>query len=113
MPATSGEATLVPPTSPQLPSIRMETGVTTAATAAMSLSVRLLQPLSVCHLGLGLVVQPLPVPPLMAGSFQTSSNQPRAVSGTLNSAVPPTATTFGEDAGKSVVWKPSSKYASA
>jgi hypothetical protein len=82
--------------------------VTTAATAATSSSVRLEQPVSVCHAGFGSRrVQPLPVPALIAGSFQTSSDQPRAVLGALNSAVPPTATTFGDAAGKSVAPKPS------
>src|SRR5580700_9967158 len=110
-PATSGVATLVPPSSTQ-PSFPVpipppssysyesytETGDSRLATAATSLSMRLeLSPLQSnpdCHAGcVSYALQP---PPL---SFQTVSSQPRSVFSAFFNVVPPTEITSLEAAG--------------
>ena len=93
-----GAATLVPPKTyhpllPVDPGPYTETPVLGSATAATSPTVRLPQPLSVCHDGFAkTVLQPLPVP------FHTVSLQPRELLAGVR-LVPPTATTCGDDAG--------------
>src|SRR5271163_1928066 len=100
MPATSGELALVPHTFTQPSSgvLYTDTGVAHAATAATSLVIRPAQPLSVCQEGLANKLQPLPLPDGRSGSNQTSSDQPRAFSARCR-LVPPTATTYGSEAG--------------
>ncbi len=72
-----------------------------SATAATSLLVRLLQPVSVCQDGLGSSAeQPDPVPLPPAPEPQTVSVQPRELAAEL-SEVPPTAVTYCEAAGYS------------
>ena len=103
----------MPPYTCQLPSRRTDTPVSTAASAATSSSVRMVQPSSFCHEGLGsCLLQPLPVPMNSSGSFHTVSLQPRGLAASLYSDVPPTATTFGDDAGK-LVCRPMKKYVSS
>src|ERR1700758_3884076 len=101
IPATSGELTLVPHRSIQPPSVESntDTGVAQAATAATSLSVRPLQPVSVCQEGLGWMLQPLPVPTPSPRSPQTFPSKPRGFF-EWRSAVPPIAATVGSAAGK-------------
>src|SRR5271165_5776638 len=97
LPATSGLAPLVPPSSIQPGSCldhqyssssyesATHTGVAVLATAATSLSVRLAQPVSVCQVGLGsYALQPPLVPDASTGrvslaSPQTVSDHPRAL----------------------------------
>jgi hypothetical protein len=63
--------------------------------------VRLVQPVSVCRLGLvSYAEQPEPVPSVLL-VFQTVSVQPRVVEVALVSAVPPTEVTYCEAAGYS------------
>ena len=97
-----GAPTLVPPKTYHLPPAvpplipahhTPQTPVFGSATAATSPTVRLPQPLSVCHDGFAkTVLQPLPVP------FHTVSLQPRELLAGVR-LVPPTATTCGDDAG--------------
>ena len=69
------------------------TPVLGSATAETSATVRLLQPVSVCQLGLlNTVLQPLPAP------LQAVSVKPRAFVAFLR-LVPPTAVTCGDEAG--------------
>src|SRR5690349_19488781 len=101
MPAMSGADTLVPPNLSQPELLRL-TGAYTAtpvfgsATAETSATVRWsAQPISVCHAGLAYtVLQPLPAP------LHAVSLQPRALDPFLR-LVPPTAITWGDEAGNS------------
>src|SRR5690348_7895193 len=102
MPPMSGAATLVPPKTIQPEACRLtgpktDTPVAGSATAETSATVRLAQPGSDCQVGLAkTVLQPLPAPD------QAVSVQPRVV-GLSTRCVPPTAVTFGDDAG---YWTP-------
>src|SRR6202012_3165010 len=108
MAASIGEEALVPPTSFQ-PPLLLEvsytaTPVAGSASAATSLSMRLLQPAgrlsALCQDGFGSTEeQPEPVPSEFCEVFHTVSVQPREFDAVL-SRVPPTETTFGRLAGK-------------
>src|SRR3954451_21572643 len=104
----SGEAMLVPATTPQPPISGDESKIATlSATADTSATVRPEQPASCCHAGFGSQSeQPMPAPSASSGSTPAQrlphplSLQPRAVVGSLTSSVPPTAVTYGEAAGQ-------------
>src|ERR1041384_4254463 len=96
----SGAATLVPPNTGNAVRLR-DVGANTAtpvlgsAIAETSATVRRAQPVSVCHDGLAYtVLQPLPAP------LHAVSVQPRLLAA-VRSDVPPTAMTWGDDAGNS------------
>src|SRR6516162_2300899 len=95
-----GEATLVPPKTyqpltPDDPGAYTATPVFGSATAETSPTVRCLQPRSVCHDGFAKVaLQPAPVP------LHAVSLHPRLVLAGAK-LVPPTAITYGDDAGNS------------
>src|SRR5690349_7184816 len=89
-----GADALVPPTVIHWPMNITATPVFGSATAETSATVRRAQPVSVCQAGLGSkALQPLPAP------LHALSRQPRVVVASRVSEVPPTAVTFGEDAG--------------
>ena len=92
-----GDDALVPPRMIHPPSYVLYTAspVFGSATAETSATVRCPQPGSVCQLGLGLnALHPLPP------SLQAPSTQPRAAVVDWTRLVPPTATTYCDDAGK-------------
>src|SRR5262245_29209698 len=93
-----GAETLVPPNTFQPPSWKVSytaTPVAGSATAATSATVRLEQPLSLCHAGYASYSeQPLPAP------LHTDSDQPRALESRTR-LVPPTAVTYCDAAGYS------------
>jgi hypothetical protein len=102
MPATRGDATLVPPYTCHWLPWTTATPVFGSATAETSASMRLPQRLCDCHDGLGMyALQPLPE------SAHTVSAQPRDEDD-FASDVPPTASTYCEVAGNSApyAWSP-------
>src|SRR5271156_234785 len=98
-----GEATLVPPKTyhpltPVGPGAYTETPVLGSATAETSPTVRRVQPRSVCHDGFAkMALQPLPV------LLHAVSLHPRALLAETR-LVPPTAITYGDDAGNSTTY---------
>src|ERR1700741_2970325 len=96
-----GAATLAPPARIHACAVSKlsyaDTGVFGSATAAMSLVVRWGQPGSVCHVGFGSMLHPLPVPAL-PDCHTVSDHARRPDAGT--NEVPPTAITCGLAAGE-------------